>query len=126
MAKSQHMIASGLSPQSALAIQGGNYSNGGLTATGANKAASLPLPASDNYISLCSAGKGVSLPADAIQGDQIVVYNGGLNACLVYSTIGTTDTITNGSANAGFSVASMKGAFFEKVTGSLWMVNYSA
>jgi len=126
MAKTLQILSAGNSPQSAAAIQGGSFSAGGLTATGTNKAGALVLPDSDNYVSLCSSGKGVALPADCVQGDAIEVYNGGANACLVYTPIGTSQTITNGSANQGFSVASMKGATFNRVTSTLWMVNYSA
>jgi hypothetical protein len=53
------------------------------------------------------------------------VYNGGLNACLVYTPQGTPQTITTLSANGGFTVSAAKAATFRNVTGSLWMVNYS-
>lgn len=125
MPKSLEIIAAGLSPQAVNTIQGGTFSSGGLVATGSSKATSLLMPASDTYVSLCSSGKGIQLPI-CIQGDECRVYNGGLNACLVYTPVGTSETITNGSANQGFSVGSFKSAIFEKVTSTLWMVNLSA
>lgn len=126
MAKTLEILSAGLSPQAASAIQGGTFNGGGLTATGTTKATSLLLPASDNLISLCSSGKGVSLPPTVIQGDDINVYNSGLNACLIYTPIGTSQVITNGSANQGFSVAANRSAAFTLVTATQWMVNYSA
>lgn len=126
MAQLAHIISSGNSPRSALTINGGNYSEGGLTATGTTKATALLLPGSKNYISLCSSGKGSALPLSAQQGDKIEVFNGGLNTLLVYTPVGSSDTITNGSANGGFSIATMRSATFDKVASTLWMVNYSA
>lgn len=124
MAKISHMMSSGFSPREALAINGGNFSDGTLKATGTNKATSLALTSVDSYIATVSSGTGVSLiPCD--QGDDMSVFNGGANALLVYTPIGISDTITNLSANAGFTVSSMKGCWFNKVTGSIWMVNYS-
>src|ERR1700744_1541071 len=126
MAKTLEIIASGTSPRQSLSIQGGNYAEGGLTASGTTKATSPVLPAAKNYISICSSGKGFSFAPGSQQGDKIEVYNGGNNACLIYTTIGSSDTITNGSANAGFSVGSFKSATFDKVTNTLWMPNLSA
>ncbi len=125
MSQVAHIISLGVQPNTALTINGGNYSSGGLTAAGTTKATALLLTASKNYIAICSSGKGFQLP-QCSQGDEIEVYNGGLNTALIYTNASTTETITNGSANGGFSIATMKGARFSKVTSSLWMVNYSA
>ncbi len=51
------------------------------------------------------------------------VYNGGANALLVYTN--GSDSFTNLSSNAGFTVSSMKGCMFDKVTSALVFVNYS-
>lgn len=125
MAQVAHIISNGIPPNAALAINGSNYSSGGLTATGTTKATSLLLGASKNYISLCSSSKGVCLPQCA-QGDKIEVFNGGLNTLTVYTNSSLTETITNNSTLAGFAIATMRSATFDKVTSSLWMVNYSA
>lgn len=126
MAKVQQIIASGNSPLAASTIVGGLFAEGGLTAAGTTKATALALSAAANYLSITSSGKGVALPADTNQGDMIEVYNGGSNTLLVYTPIGTSQTITNGSANGGFSVATLRSAYFRRVTSTLWMVNYSA
>lgn len=115
-------MASGISPFAATNITGDISS--ALTAAGTNKATALLLASAENYVSITSSGKGVMLPAMA-QGDDVSVYNGGANTLLVYTNTGS-DTITNGSANGGFSIATMRSANFSKVTSSLIMVNYSA
>lgn len=124
MAKISHLMASGMPAKMALSVNGGNFSSGGLKATGTTKATALQLTDVDSYVSICSSGTGVNL-IGGDQGDDFSVFNGGANALLVYTQQGSTDTITNSSANAGFTVSSMKGVWFNKVTGSLWMVNYS-
>lgn len=124
MAKISHMMAAGFSPAEALRVNGGNFSSGGLKATGTNKATSLQLTEVDSYVATVSSGTGVCL-VQGDQGDDMSIFNGGANALLVYTPIGIADTITNLSANAGFTVSSMKGCWFNKVTSSLWMVNYS-
>lgn len=119
-----HILAAGNSPKSVTSLVGGNFSDGGLTAAGTNKATSLVLPGYSNYISVCSSGKGASLPP-SLAGDGVEVYNGGSNALLIYTPVGVADTITTGSANGGFTVSANKGCLFRKTTSSLWMVNYS-
>lgn len=125
MSKTLHIIASGASPQLAGAIQGGIFSQGGLTAAGTTKATALALSSADSYVSICSSGKGVALPGDLFQGDTAKVFNGGANALLVYSTIGTSDIINNQSANGGFTISTFKSAYFTKVSSTLYIVNYS-
>lgn len=123
MAIVQRLLASGLSPMAATNITGDT--SGALTAAGTTKATALQLSAAQAYLSITSSGKGVALPP-ANQGDSIEVFNGGANSLLVYTPQGIADTITNQSANGGFTVATMRSAKFNKVTSTLWMVNYSA
>lgn len=124
MAKISHLMSAGMPAKMALAVAGGNFSAGGLKGAGTTKATALQLTEADTYVSICSSGVGVNL-IQGDQGDDFSVFNGGANALLVYTAQGIADTITNLSANAGFTVSSMKGAWFNKVTSSLWMVNYS-
>lgn len=124
MAKISYMMAAGMPARMALTVNGGNFSAGGVKGTGTTKATALQLTDVDSYVAICSSGVGVSLIAGD-QGDDFSVFNGGANALLVYTVQGGTDTITNLSTNAGFTISSMKGAWFNKVTGTLWMVNYS-
>lgn len=96
-----------------------------LTAAGTTKATALQLASAQNYLGTTASSTGVALPP-ANKGDSVEVFNGGANTVLVYTPIGIADTITSGSANGGFSVATMRSARFTKTTDSLWMVNYSA
>lgn len=123
MAIVQRLMASGLPPLTANNIVGDT--SGALTAAGTTKATALQLSAAQSYISICSSGKGAALP-QVNQGDSVEVFNGGANSLLVYTPVGISDTITNQSANGGFTIATMRGARFNKVSSSLWMVNYSA
>lgn len=123
MAIVQRLMGSGFSPLQSTNVQGDT--SGALTAAGTTKATALLLSAAQNYLSITSSGKGAALPI-ANQGDSIEVFNGGSNSLLVYTPVGTSDTITNQSANGGFTIATMRSAKFNKVSSSLWMVNYSA
>ncbi len=124
MALVAQIMASGIPSQAAKVINGGIYDNGALTASGTTKANALVLTLPKNYVSICSSGKAVGLPA-ANQGDEVEVYNNGANALAVFTPVGTTDNFTTLSANAGFTISAQKGARFSKCTSAIWMVNYS-
>lgn len=123
MAIIARLMGSGLSALAANNITGDQ--SGALTAAGTTKATALALSAQSNYISICSSGKGVSLPP-MNSGDDVDVWNNGANSCLVYTTAGVSDTINNLSANGGYTLSVQKGANFTKVTSSVVMVNKSA
>lgn len=123
MAFVNRIMGSGISALAANNICGDQ--SGSLTATGTNKATALQLTNQANYVAICSSGKGVSLPP-MNAGDDVEVYNNGANSLLVYTTIGVADTITNLSANGGFTVSVQKGCGFSKMTSSVIMVNKSA
>lgn len=123
MALVQRIMASGTPALQAINIVGD--ASGALTAAGTTKATALQLGSAQNYVGTTASNTGVSLP-QGNQADVVDVYNGGANTLLVYTPIGIADTITNQSANGGFSVATMRSARFSKVSSSLWMVNYSA
>lgn len=117
------LLGSGISAGSANNIAGDTST--ALTAAGTTKATALVLSAQSNYISICSSGKGVSLPA-MNQGDDVEVCNNGANNLLVYTTQGIADTITTLSANGGFTLSVQKSALFMKMTSTVVMVNKSA
>lgn len=123
MAIVQRLMASGAPAGLANNIAGDT--SAALTAVGSTKATALQLASVQNYVGTTAASTGVSLP-QANQGDSVEVFNGGASTLTVYTPIGIADTITNGSANGGFSVATMRSAKFTKLTSSLWMVNYGA
>lgn len=123
MAFVNRIMASGISALAANNITGDQ--SVALTAVGTTKATSLALSSQANYISICSSGKGVSLPVMNV-GDDVDVANNGANNLLVYTTIGVADTITNLSANGGYTLSVQKTANFTKMTSSVIMVNKSA
>lgn len=115
------IMAAGLSPFAAANIQGDW--TGSITAAGTTATDATVLNSAMNYVSTTSASTGVKLPAVNI-GDSVIVINGGLQTLSVYGQTG--ESFTNGSANAAFSVATLKSCVFYKVTATLWMVNLSA
>lgn len=123
MAFVTRIMAAGIPALAANAICGDQSS--ALTAVGTTKATALQLSNQCNYVSICSSGKGVALPP-MNQGDDVEVYNNGANNLLIYTTVGVADTITNLSANGGFTLSVQKGCGFSKVTSSVLMVNKSA
>lgn len=123
MAILQRIMASGASAGLANNIVGDF--TGSLTASGTTKATALLLNSARNYVSVCSSGKAVALPATNIN-DEIEVWNGGSNTLTVFTNPSASETITNGSTLGGFSVATLRSAKFTKVTSTLFMVNYSA
>lgn len=117
-----HAVGLGTPPLAAGALIGG--ANSALVATGSNLAGSLKLSASVNEFTTVATGTGCQL-LTADPGDNLYVYNGGVNALLVYPD-SSTNTIANGSAGAGFSVAANKGCLFYKRSATAWGQNLSA
>lgn len=124
MASQKEILAGGASAQLSDAITGSQ--SAGLTAAGSTQATALALSASDNQITTAAAGTGVILPQYAQPGDEYWVYNGGANALLVYPPLNSGASIGAGAANAGFSVATTKGALFKMINALVWIVILSA
>jgi len=123
MTMANRMMGSGIAAGAAQNIQGDISS--ALTASGTTKANALALSSAINYITICSSGKAVSLPALAL-GDDVEIYNNGANSLLVFTQVGSTDSITNLTANAGYTLSVQKGAHFRKCTSTIVMVNKSS
>src|SRR5579859_7310510 len=96
----------------------------GLVAAGTTKAGSLALTADVCVFATVSSGKGASLQPSS-GAAAVAIYNGGSNALLVYTAIGTSDVINGNSANGGFSVTNGKSAIFMATDGQ-WVANLSA
>lgn len=101
------LATSGLSAVAAQSINGDAVT--GLVATGTTQANALLLPAANNFVATTAASTGVLLPPGNL-GDEIVVFNGGANALLVYPPVGAS--INGGATNAAVSVATLKPAYF--------------
>lgn len=100
MAQGRKLVTAGLPGPVANAIVGDVANN--LTATGSTQATALQLQADVNRFTTVAASTGAILPA-MNPGDQVVVFNGGASALLVYPPVG--GTINALAANAGYSVA---------------------
>lgn len=101
--------------------------SGGLTAAGTTNADALQLSADAdiNVITTAAASTGVKLPAPAGIGDEVVVFNRGANACLVYPQVGgQINALT--ATTAGFSVAAGGRAVFVCHNGTDWFALLSA
>lgn len=112
----ESLVRSGMHTMQAEAIQGRVAA--GLTATGANQGAALPLVHALSVFSTVAASTGALLPAKASVGDRFEVSNHGANALLVYPPVG--GTIGTGAANASFSVAVNTTRAFRKVSATAW------
>lgn len=121
MALIQRIIASGFSPNAATNVQGDF--TGSITAAGTTATDATLLNSAINYVATTASSTGVKLPAANI-GDTVEVINGGAQTLSVYGQTG--ESFTNGSANAAFSIATLRSAIFYKVTSTLWMPNYGA
>lgn len=102
------MVRAGMWTEQAQAVAGGV--NTGLTAAGTTQATALALVEDNNFVGTTAAGTGVILQSNLKKGDRIYVFNGGANALLVYPPVG--GTIDGAAANAGLSLATLKGAMF--------------
>lgn len=123
------MVGYGTPPQAAGAISGDVAT--GLTATGSTQATALALAANYNLFTTVAASTGCVLPAitpvpglGVVAGDEMMVFNNGANALLVYPPLGSQ--IGTAAANAGFSVAAGKSAVFVMLTNTIWGANLSA
>jgi hypothetical protein len=121
MAIVQRLMGSGFAPQAAVNAVG-DFS-GALTATGTTQGTALALTAATNYVGTTAGSTGVQLPACS-PGDIVYVYNGGASTLSVYGQTG--DAIAGGAANAAFSVATVRGCAFIRVTATLWGTIYGA
>ena len=123
MAMAKEMVAGGVSPGTAKAINGGNQAT--VSAAGSTLATATGLNAGSNVITTCSSGAGVSLPSAEIS-DEIFVWNGtGTNQLTVYPD-STSNTVNQLAAGVGVLLSPYTGAIFKKVTSTQWWCNLSA
>lgn len=104
----------------------------GLTATGSGQSTALALPTDFNVFTTVASSTGAQLPwgvdgttVGPVQlADEITVVNHGANTLSVYPQTG--GKIANGSANAAFSVAATKTAYFTYIGSGNWAAALSA
>lgn len=110
------VLGSGNSPLASTAICGD--SSVALTATGTTQATALLISSNTNEIATTAASTGVVFPANQVPSDEIIVANYGANTLSVYPALG--ESINAGAANAAFSVATNKTAYFVKTSSTRW------
>jgi hypothetical protein len=91
----------------------------GIVAAGTNQATATQLSAALNTVSTVAFGTGVNLPASA-PGLQVTVINTGVNALLVYSAQGATDTINGIPATQGVLLFPGTAAAFNCTASGAW------
>lgn len=113
------MMGSGTPAAQAVAIGVGTIETA-ITATGStSQANSYGLVADSTEFTTVGANTGARLPANAEVGSQILVFNGGANALLVFPQSG--GQINNKTADTGtISIAAGKGGLFVRLTGTKW------
>lgn len=122
MSLQQRLVVAGISAIQAQAIQGTVANN--LVATGTTQATALPLPADCNDFATVAAGSGCILP-QMNPGDDIMVYNGGANALLIYPPLGAQ--IKGLGTNTGYSVAvATPLAFVQCITPTQYVASQAA
>lgn len=97
------------------------------TAAGNSQGTALALPSDFVVFTTVAASTGTILPATGPQcnlGDSFIVVNHGANTLSVYPPSG--GKIANGSANAAFSVAASKTAYFTSIGGGNFAASLSA
>lgn len=97
------------------------------TAAGTNQGNALPLPSDGVLFTTVAASTGTILPATGPQCnvfDSFIIVNHGANTLSVYPPVG--GKIANGSANAAFSVAATKTAWFISLGGGNFAASLSA
>ena len=122
MAYASTVMSGGVSAQSALAMGGGAAT--ALTAAGTTTTDALALGTlGAHMISTCASGAGVRLYA-GVAGDEVVVYNGGANPCLVYPPTGAK--FNSLSTNGAFTLATNTNALCKCISATQWLVVLSA
>jgi hypothetical protein len=117
-----NLMGSGIPSLPAQATIGGVSANN--TATGTGQFDGFPIASTNTHFTTVAAGSGAFLPANASPGDNYRVYNRGANALLIWPASGVG--IGAGAANASYSLAATKAAWFTCITPTLWDVNLSA
>lgn len=119
MAGIRSVMAAGFQVEQAKAINGMNDAKTGITAAGTAITDAAALTASVNLVTTTASGTGVLLP-DVEVGSKIMVGNGGANTLLVYPPT-SAGKINNAAAGAAASLATLKGAIFQRLSATDWV-----
>jgi hypothetical protein len=121
MTTASKIIPGGISAVAASAIVGDITT--GIVAAGSTQATATVLTTDINVVATTALSTGVLLPVGE-NSKSMTVFNGGANSLLVYPPVG--GTINGASANAGITLATLKGARFEYISSLTIIANLSA
>ncbi len=119
MGSVRSLMGAGMPAAQAVAVNGGTFATG-ISAAGTTTADATQLVADFNVVTTTASSTGVKLP-DVEVGSQIIVVNGGANACLVYPPTGcqlNNQTVTS----AGRTVGAGKAGIFIRGSAVHWSV----
>lgn len=116
-----NLTGSGISGGAATYLNG--TASDGATAAGSTQTTALAMPGDNVAVTTTAASTGIILPVCS-PGDEQFIANLGANALTVYPPVG--DAINALSANAGYSLAAGKSAFFVKTGAARWCSLLSA
>lgn len=114
MAQLQRIMGSGFGAQTSRLLNGTLVD--GLVATGSSQTDALQLVEDTNIIVQTDPGTGVKLPRVPQPGDEIAVFNMGLNNLAIYPGLG--GALQGGTANQPYSITPGNAAVFTARRGS--------
>ena len=123
MALANKVMGGGVPAGMALALLGDVGT--GITTAGTVISTATDLTAAFNVIGTSAAASGVQLPAAAMIGDSVFVYNGGANYCYVYPD-SASGFINQLAAGVGAILQVNTGCYFYKITSLRWYALLSA
>lgn len=121
MALAREIMGGGFSAGSADAIQGGV--NLTVSAAGTTQGTATAITTSNIYVSTAAANSGVILPA-TMQGDWLVIFNGGANPVTVYPPVGAK--INALATNGGAILATNTACIYFCFSSTQWICDLSA
>ena len=119
----RNLMGTGTAPLAAQATATGILANT-LTATGNSQGTALALPSDFNVFTTVASSTGAIMPSNCLPGDWFTIVNHGASTLSVYPPTG--GKIANGSANAAFSVAATKTAYFVSIGSGNFAASLSA
>lgn len=106
MSSRDRLVQTGMWADMAQSVVAGSFASG-LSGAGTTQADATAIAADVSMFGTVALNAGARLPVDI---GEKVVFNGGANPLLVYPPVG--GTVNAGAANASFSVAAGKAAWF--------------
>lgn len=120
MALAYEMMGGGISAGMAQAIQGQANS---IVAAGSTQGTGTAVIVSCNIVTAADGTKGVTLPAAAVIGDEVTIFNSSASTLKVYPPVGAAIAVPStglGTVNAAFSHLTFKVAVYKCFSATQW------